>query len=94
MSNRNVPLIDMALCVKCRECIKTCPQKAIIVKENDNNPQCAKCVKYCLLMENLPCRPEDICIIYDQCNSCGECINVCRYGAISWVEDCREGGGK
>ena len=85
MEENRIPLIDMTQCVKCYKCINTCPHNAIVLKKNNaGDYTCTKCVKYCLSME-VTCKPEDICIDYDICDSCGKCVEVCREGAISWL---------
>ena len=91
MNSRNIPDIDMAKCTKCHQCIAACPRQAITVRKNDNDYfSCTKCVKYCLHFENVTCKPENVCIIFEKCDSCGACVEVCAYGAIRWVDKNRE----
>lgn len=83
-NNKKIPHIDPQRCIKCNECIAACLQKAIIARKNDNNYQCQKCVKYCVALNDLPCKAEEILIIEEKCTSCGKCIEICKYSAISF----------
>lgn len=87
MKTKKIPAIDISRCVKCNACVEACVQKAITAKKNENSYQCQKCVKYCVLLDNVPCKSEEIHISYEKCNSCGKCIEVCKYSAIFWREE-------
>ncbi|MBN1760406.1 MAG: 4Fe-4S binding protein [Chitinispirillaceae bacterium] len=87
MDLQRVPCIDMNLCIKCHKCIPVCPHRAITVRKNEDDfTSCTKCVKYCLQFENMTCRPENVCINFEKCDSCGACVEVCEYKAIRWVD--------
>ena len=86
--SQKIPCIDMAICVKCRKCIDVCPRNAIVVIHDPTRANaCKKCIKYCIQIKNVTCKPEDICIDCELCNGCGECVPVCPEKAISWVEE-------
>ena len=85
MRGEQVPLIDMTLCVKCGKCINACPRTAITIRKSGDDYSCKKCVKYCIMMENVTCKPENLCIEYEKCDSCGACVSACEYGAVKWV---------
>ncbi|MCP3965943.1 MAG: hypothetical protein GY718_06240 [Lentisphaerae bacterium] len=53
------------------------------------NTTCAKCVKYCSIME-VPCQPPNIIFNYKQCNSCGLCLKMCPEKAIYWFKEMEE----
>lgn len=74
------PTIDAAKCVDCKACIDGCPNHAI---EEAFDYCCAKCVKYCLVME-VPCQPLRVAIRDERCDGCGVCVSVCSYGAIGF----------
>jgi ferredoxin len=87
MHTPQVPCIDMTKCTRCYKCIAVCPVEAIVIrKSSDDNFLCAKCVKYCLQFENMSCKPESVCIIFEKCNSCGACVAACDERAIRWIE--------
>jgi NAD-dependent dihydropyrimidine dehydrogenase PreA subunit len=42
---KQLPVIDSSKCLKCDECVKSCPNNAIV---KNTSPACAKCIKYCI----------------------------------------------
>jgi len=77
-TKRKIHVIDFTKCKKCNKCIEACPNKAMIVSFNSS---CAKCVKYCSVME-VPCHPKEIIFQYEQCDACGICLKTCPENAI------------
>ena len=74
------PVIDHSKCILCGLCYDACPQGAI---KKMPNPVCDKCIKYCISMD-VPCNNMNYVICKDLCDSCGLCVSVCNYHAISW----------
>ncbi|MBI5549110.1 MAG: 4Fe-4S binding protein [Deltaproteobacteria bacterium] len=77
------PEIDSRKCTKCNECIRLCPQGAVI---EPSNALCAKCIKFCLSME-VPCEVKRPAIVYQSCDGCGRCVTGCPQKAISWMSE-------
>ncbi|HPB25216.1 MAG TPA: 4Fe-4S binding protein [Bacteroidales bacterium] len=78
--SRIIPVINTALCKKCKKCVDICTKNAI---SEINNYSCSKCMKYCISMD-VPCVPETYFFDYEKCDACGICIEKCPYNAISW----------
>jgi formate hydrogenlyase subunit 6/NADH:ubiquinone oxidoreductase subunit I len=74
------PVIDFSKCTRCEKCIAICPTHAII---KTPNPNCAKCIKYCISMK-VSCSPDNYVFYYDDCNFCGYCVAICPTRAINW----------
>ena len=57
------PFIDKKICIFCEQCIKWCPEDAIIEKDGK------------------------ALILKDKCIGCGECLAVCKPGAVKFKWD-------
>lgn len=75
---KNVPIVINERCISCGDCVKFCPQNAIVLKSNF---YCARCIRYCMTMD-VPCKTTHITIIPEICDGCGKCLVVCKNGAI------------
>lgn len=78
---KKVPYIAFSKCTHCGNCMSICPTHAII---EIPNPNCDKCVKYCITMK-VNCSPVNYFIKYEDCINCGLCLSVCPSNAIEWV---------
>ncbi len=77
-----IPVVDSAKCAGCKKCMVACPN-GVIVKTSKYI--CSKCIKYCITMK-VPCNPNNIVFIYEQCDACGLCISECPNNAIYWFD--------
>ena len=75
-----LPVIDIAKCINCENCILICPANAI---SKNSGYSCSKCIKYCLSFD-VPCNPDHYIFCYEKCDSCGLCISACSAEAIGW----------
>ena len=77
---KQIPVIDSEKCIQCEKCIVICSNGAIL---NLFSFACSKCIKYCFSME-VTCTPNRFVFCYEQCDSCGFCIDECEQRAIYW----------
>lgn len=79
---KRVPVIDTLRCTLCGSCMDVCPHNVI---EKVRTSFCDKCVRYCVTMD-VPCNPNHLIFHYNDCDSCGKCVENCEYDAIYWFE--------
>lgn len=83
--SKHLPVIDATKCTGCEECVEVCPNDAIFKQANYD---CLKCVKYCL-SKDISCKPHHILFCYDNCDSCGLCIEACKSKALQWFDSAK-----
>ena len=81
MEKVKIPVIDYTKCIHCDECTSFC-KKNVVLKASKS--ACSKCVKYCISMD-VPCNPDAYIFLYEQCDSCGDCVRLCSVKAIYWL---------
>ena len=77
-----IPVIDKSKCTNCDKCVEVCHTNAILTS---GNSACARCLHYCMSME-VPCNPGHYVFCYENCDSCGVCLDVCPVDAIYWLD--------
>ncbi|NLI26771.1 MAG: ferredoxin family protein [Acetobacter sp.] len=80
-SGRWIPVIDLRRCKGCGKCVEVCPNNVLEIRgiNSEHYEQLGWCVR-------MKIRHHGMRVAYavhaDDCQSCGQCLEVCREHAI------------